>query len=189
MANGAGAPPPSRGASPRPLRRLRQKHCGQSESDLDFLGGKGGLRTAPRPRCVPPTVAILEPVERCLCGHDEARRKRNRRATGAGDGMFLENLTLVNVNSSPAEELVWGSASPRMWQRPSSCGASVSPSPASHNRARCPESIPPDWSNERGASFSDRYLGRKAPRFGRSSYGGEICMHSLYIDNNSSALR
>jgi hypothetical protein len=54
---------------------------------------------------------------------------------------FLENLTLVNVNRSPADELSGVLGVSDEWLRPSSRAASASRSPTSINCARCPVSM------------------------------------------------
>ena len=48
-------------------------------------GGEGGLRPVPHHRSIHEQTPILGPLERRICGHDEARREWNRRAAGAGN--------------------------------------------------------------------------------------------------------
>ncbi len=107
MANGAGAPPPSCGPSPWPLRGLRQKHRGQSESDFDLQAVQAvrGRRHAP--------AVFLKQSRSWDRWNDVFADMTKRGANGTGEQLarstsyFRENLTLVNVTSSPADELAW----------------------------------------------------------------------------------
>ena len=60
-------------------------------------------------RCHAPAKFLNEPrpLERRLCGHDAHGANGTDEQLARVTTYFLENLTLVNVNSSPTDELAW----------------------------------------------------------------------------------